>query len=538
MGCLGTLPVSGSWSGSVVPPDLDGFNQVVFVAQADNVDTDGSLSLPFHTIAEGLAEAASRTPSAVAPVLVYVYGGAYSETSLVMTAYVHLQGANRDTTLLRHANKMLTVSVNNTSVSGLTFEATSTNEMVEIDGTSLTEYARFYDCHFVGAGNNGNVFKSTNGGLAALYNCDLEAANVGDRIIETDSDANTDIRIYGSQIIGDVLHAGGDLELTDVTANMGVSCTGSSSLSVTDSFWRNSIDHCLELGTTGNVFLYRNTLLSPGFVTPDNFYCVSATVDPATNEWIDNTFRHDLTSPNYTIYSTVSFTFSGDRNDFEEGYNSNCTDDGLGTKAVPVNADLVVIEDSADNYKRKKVELGDIGIGGGGASDLSSLTIDTDKDWLGFDITNVGDLEATTSLKIPIDVAGSAAAQIRYNSSAVSVEYYDGSGWHDSGSPALVSADDSTVSEGDNSLTGLKDKFLVKALGITTSSTDWTIIVYSKDDYISDPITILKNRNGNCVCYLDRPYEDKDATAEFHYNFTDNAGTDTYNITLLGTSLR
>ncbi len=537
MSCTGTLPVTGSWAGEVEPPDFEGYDNIVFVAIADNVSTDGSLQLPYHTIGEGLAEAASRTPTATDPVCVHVFGGSYSESALSMTAHVHLQGANRDSVLLRHASNMLTVAVDNSSVSGFTFEATSTNSIVSVDGTSMTDYARFYNCHFVGAGSNNNVVKGENGGLAKFFDCTVEAQNVGDRIIETDSDADNDFKFYKTEVLGDVLHAGGDLEFNDVTSNMGVSCTGSSSLTVTDTFWRNSIDHCLELGTTGDVFLYRNTLLSPGYVDPNTYYCVSATVDPGTNEWIDNTFRHDGVTPDYTVSSTVAFTFSGDRNDMEEGYNSNCTDDGLASKATPVDADTVIIEDSADSWKRKKVALGDIGIGGG-ASALSSLTIDTNKDWLGYDLTNVGVLEVDEQLTVPRDQAGVTGGDVRYNTSDVALEYYDGAAWHDAGSPALVSAAESTVAEGNNSLTSLKDKYLVKSIEITTSSTDWTMVVYSKDDYASDPITVLKGRSGSLVYYWDYPYEDKDSTSEFHYNFTDDSGANTHNIELLGSSLR
>jgi hypothetical protein len=483
---------------------------------------------------------------------------------------------------------MLTISNDGNSVSGVTFESLSTNAIVTIDGTSMTDYADFYDCEFIGNGNNTNVFSVTNGGLARLHDCVLEADNAGDRILQTDTDSGTDIKLYGGRILGDVLHQGGDIEVNYVTANTGISCTGSSNITITDSLIRNSVDHCVELGTTGDIYFWQSTFISPGYVNPDHFYCVNVTVNPTTAEWIASTFRHDGVDPNYTVYSSVSFTFSGHRNDFEEGYNSNCTDNGIAAKGTPVSADLVVIEDSADSYKnkkvqlsnllsndenaihddtageidavaeketpvnadivliedsadsynKKKVEVGNLPGGGGGASALSELTIDTNKDWLGYDITNLGSLEVDEALTVPRDQAGTTAGDIRYNSSDVALEYYDGSGWHDAGSPLLVSATDATVAEGDNSLTGLRDKFIVKTLVVETTSTDWTITVYSKDDYSSDPVIILKNRNGDLAYHWDYPYEDKDASSEFHYNFTDNSGTATHDIELFGTSLR
>lgn len=384
MSCSGTLPVTGSWAGSIAP-DLEGYNNVVYVAIADNVDTDGSLALPYHTIAEGLAEAAARSPSATTPVLVYVFGGNFSESGLTVASHVHLQGSNRDTTIIRHASQILTAANDNTSVSGITFEATGTNRILAISGTSLTDYVRFYDCKFVGNGDDGNAVYFQNGALAEVFDCTFESNNVGERILETDTNASNDVKVYNGSILGDVLHTGGDLEFFDETANMGVSCTGSSNLSISDTFWRNSVDHCLELGTTGNVFLYRNTLVSPGFVTPDNFYCVNATVDPGSNVWIDNNMRHDGADPDYTIFSSVSFTFSGDRNDLQEGYNSNCTDDGLETKATPVGADLIVMEDSEDNWKRKKFSLSNIPFPDHATNHISAGSDEIDGDQLDID---------------------------------------------------------------------------------------------------------------------------------------------------------
>ncbi len=536
--CSGTLPVTGSWAGSLDPPELDGYDQIVFVALADNVDTDGSLQLPFHSVAEGLIEAAARTPSAAAPVCVYVYSGSYSETALTIPSYVHLQGANVESTIINHASKILTLNADNTSVSDITFKSTSTNKIFAVDGTSLTGYVYVYRCNFDGAGNSNNTISVENGGLARFYDCAIEAQNVGDTIIETDTDVDNDVQFYKSKILGDVVHAGGELELTDVSANAGISCSGSSNLSITDTFLRNSVGYCLELGTTGNVFLYQSTFISPGFVTPDNYYCILGTVNPGTNEWIGNTFRHDGIAPTYTLYATGAFTFSGDRNDFEEGYNSNCTDNGLGTKSPAIGLDLVVIEDSADDYKRKRVQLNDLPGGTGGTSNLSGLTIDIDKNWLGYDIQNVGSLDVDDELTIPSDVAGVLAGDIRYNTVNQTLEYFDGAEWHATGSPMLVSSTGTAVAEGNNSLTGLEDRYMVETIEITTVSTNWTLTVYSKDDYSSDSVIVLKNRSENALLYWDYPYEDKDATSEFHYNFTDNSGTATHNIEILGTSLR
>lgn len=358
--CSGTLPVTSSWAGSIDAPELDKYNQIIFVALADNTETDGSLQFPYHTIAEGLAEAISRTPSSTNKICVYIFGGRYNESGLTTTAHVHIQGANVDTSVIYNTNNILTINNDNSNISDVTFEATGSNSIITIDGTSMTDYAKLRNCHFLGNGNDSTYINIINGGLVKFYDCISEAQNVGDQIIQTDTDADNDFKIYKSNILGDILHQGGELELTDVTANSGISCTGSSDLSITDTFLRNSVDHCLQLGTTGDITLYQSTFISPGYVDTTNYHCVNATVDPGVNEWIGNTMRHDGVSPNYSVYASVAFTFSGDRNDLEEGYNVNVTNDGLAQKAIPVTGDLVVIEDSADSYKRKKAQLGNL----------------------------------------------------------------------------------------------------------------------------------------------------------------------------------
>ena len=60
-------------------------------------------------------------------------------------------------------------------------------------------------------------------------------------------------------------------------------------------------------------------------------------------------------------------------------------------KATPVNADLVLIEDSEDGFANKKVALGDIGIGGGGVQPPSSFVYNnlTSNATLGFNLDAV-----------------------------------------------------------------------------------------------------------------------------------------------------
>ena len=70
-----------------------------------------------------------------------------------------------------------------------------------------------------------------------------------------------------------------------------------------------------------------------------------------------------------------------------------------------------------------------------------------------------------------------------------------------------LSLDGSAVAEGNNSLTGSRNKILIKWIDITTSSNDWDLVLYSKDDYTSDPLQIANSKRGNQRIYIDRPYE-------------------------------
>jgi hypothetical protein len=49
---------------------------------------------------------------------------------------------------------------------------------------------------------------------------------------------------------------------------------------------------------------------------------------------------------------------------------------------------------------------------------------------------------------------------------------------------------------------------------------------------------IITARNGDYDLYFDYPYEDEDATGEFHYNFTSASGSETHDIIILGEQLR
>ncbi|MCP4599272.1 MAG: hypothetical protein GY847_01825 [Proteobacteria bacterium] len=102
----------------------------------------------------------------------------------------------------------------------------------------------------------------------------------------------------------------------------------------------------------------------------------------------------------------------------------------------------------------------------------------------------------------------------------------------------LLTATESSVAEGNNSLTGLDDVYNIKWLIIETTSTDWTLTIYADDGYSTGALEIVSNRDGDFNIHLDMPWEDDDGTGEFHYNFTSASGSETHDITFRGESLR
>jgi hypothetical protein len=106
------------------------------------------------------------------------------------------------------------------------------------------------------------------------------------------------------------------------------------------------------------------------------------------------------------------------------------------------------------------------------------------------------------------------------------------------GRATMIDVSDTSVAEGNNSVVIGYDKANLKWLKIATTSTDWTLTIYSSDDYASEPMEIVTNRSGDFNVYLDMPYEDDDATGELHYNFTSASGSETHDIQILGEALR
>lgn len=144
----------------------------------------------------------------------------------------------------------------------------------------------------------------------------------------------------------------------------------------------------------------------------------------------------------------------------------------------------------------------------------------------------------TGPLKLHSNSTGTQAGELRWSSTDTEPQYYDGSNWHYMGSPKQITATDTSQAEGNNSLTGLANKYAIKWLFIDTTSTDWTLTIYTKDDYATGELELIPNRDGDCYLYIDLPWQDADSTSEFHYNFTSASGSETHDITFYGEQMK
>ena len=133
----------------------------------------------------------------------------------------------------------------------------------------------------------------------------------------------------------------------------------------------------------------------------------------------------------------------------------------------------------------------------------------------GSDLNVTNGAENATFTGLRLSTAGSDAATKKYVDETVSFPV-------DVSGPGLT--------PGNHSLSGFGNSAIINRISITTASTDWNLILYSKSDYSSDPIRIFINRSGSYNIYPNIPYEDKNATSSLHYNFTDNGGSNSYSI--------
>lgn len=158
-----------------------------------------------------------------------------------------------------------------------------------------------------------------------------------------------------------------------------------------------------------------------------------------------------------------------------------------------------------------------------------------------------GGLFPQSKFQAPADVAGDAAGQVRWASVAGALEYYDGSAWHDSGSPKLIYIKATGQSAGDAHLSAASwatSKALIETIRIVTTSADWDLWLlqndngFSTDDAVYPKLQIVEAGNGDALIQGPFPYEDEDDSSEVHLYFVDNIGSATYDVYIRGSKYR
>jgi hypothetical protein len=105
--------------------------------------------------------------------------------------------------------------------------------------------------------------------------------------------------------------------------------------------------------------------------------------------------------------------------------------------------------------------------------------------------------------------------------------------------PKYVSVSATNVSEGNYSLSGFStNKFLIKWVNIETTSTDYDLSIFAKQDYTTDRFDVAFNQNGNNSFYLDYPFEDLDSNNNLYINFTSNSGSENYTVEVKAVTLQ
>jgi hypothetical protein len=163
---------------------------------------------------------------------------------------------------------------------------------------------------------------------------------------------------------------------------------------------------------------------------------------------------------------------------------------------------------------------------------LTDSAIDLGSSTKYFNYGYVNNLLAKTRLQLPSNTSNTTEGNIRYNSTTKQAEFYNGTAWKTMGIPTNYEVTVTSVAEGSRNVTGLSNKFLIKYLKIATTSTNWTLTLYQKDNYSTAPLEVITARDGNFTAYLDLPWQDQDSTGELHYNFTSASGSETHDITV------
>ena len=77
---------------------------------------------------------------------------------------------------------------------------------------------------------------------------------------------------------------------------------------------------------------------------------------------------------------------------------------------------------------------------------------------------------------------------------------------------------------------------------VVTTSTSWDLDLYPNDAFNEagtfPSLKLVNDRDGSMYIQLNMPYADQDATKEVHLKYTDNAGSATADIYIVGIKAR
>ncbi len=159
--CGTTLPVRFSAGGGTDGIlSLPGIEHIIYVDKGPATGTeDGTQQDPYHVIDDALTAAKALSPTATTQVVIYIYPGIYAESSLTGDSYIHLVGAERDSTILQAVDDAIYTVLDSASVSieNLTFDGQGYGNAGTVLFDSCTN-VRVFNCYiFVNTGSTANA---------------------------------------------------------------------------------------------------------------------------------------------------------------------------------------------------------------------------------------------------------------------------------------------------------------------------------------------------------------------------------------------
>ncbi len=266
----------------------------------------------------------------------------------------------------------------------------------------------------------------------------------------------------------------------------------------------------------------------------------------------ENHIHVNLTNAGYTGISGVFYLHGSGTWKAIENNHVHITSEGDGTGyifymdttagggVISANANRGVCEGFANNYAGN--------IADGDTLNASFVSLDAVGGFTGAGTVNAvaspmaGRFIVSGSLNIPSDAVGVSQGDIRYSTTDIEPQYYDGSNWHYMGSPKGVYIKETGRSAGNLNLTSTTwdiDKSLISMIKIVTTSDNWDAVLYPDDDF--DESGIIPSMNimtaGNTSEVIDMGnyyYIDADSSSELHMKITDNDSSSTFDIYCFG----